>query len=379
MNYYDGFALNIYALVLLLILLLSIFFKKEVYRYSSRLLRLMIFFISLLLVLEMLSWTFDGIDEGYAYVFNYSFNLLFFITGIGTAGIFTCYVDYMNYGSKERLRKRFYYMHMFVISLILVIINFFKPIIFSIDSNNLYSREPFMTFGFSLVYLLLLFMFFQTLNNRKNLSSNVQYSIYLFLTLPFIGGVIQLLNYGILIMWAVTGLGVIIAYIFTETTSNSKDYLTKLYTRSIANDYMELQFEKNNRFGLIVLDIDNFKDVNDTYGHKVGDKVLIHFSIILENTFPKHSIVSRFGGDEFVVIIEDVTLHQLSIYNELLKNNISFYKEYNILNKLKFSYGFSLREKDSKITIDDLLEEADKLMYNEKAIHKNYKRRISDR
>lgn len=379
MNYYDGFALNIYTLVLLVILLLSILFKKEIYKYSSRILRFIILAIIALLLFEILSWTFDGIDETYAYILNYTFNLLFFITGIAAVGIFASYVDYMNFGLKERLKRRFYYMHMFIISIVLVIINFFTPIIFSIDSNNVYSREPFMTLGFGLVYILLIFMFLQTYQNRKNISKIISNSIYIFLLLPFIGGIIQFYFFGTMIMWAVTGLGVLVAYIFTETTSNSKDYLTKLYTRSITNDYIENLIEKNNIFGLIVIDIDNFKDVNDLSGHKTGDNILVHFSVILKETFPTYSIIARYGGDEFVIVIKDVTLKQLNQYSELLKSNIVFYKEFKHVNKVKFSYGYSFRDLESKSSIDDLLEKADKRMYENKAFNKNHKRRVTDR
>ena len=169
MNYYDSFLLNIYSLILLTILLISIFIKKEIYKDSARLLRLLISFLVALLIIEMLSWTFDGVDTQLAYVLNYTFNLLFFITGLAAAGIFASYVDYVNFGSKERLRKRFYYLHMFVVSIVLVIINFFTPVVFSIDSLNVYSREPFMVVGFATVYVLIIHMFIQTFRNRKNL------------------------------------------------------------------------------------------------------------------------------------------------------------------------------------------------------------------
>lgn len=379
MNYYDGFVLNIYSLILLLILLLSILFKREIYKYSSRLLRTIIIFIITLLVFEMLSWAFDGIDEQYAYVFNYTFNLLFFVTGMACIGFFASYVDYMNFGSKKRLRRRLYYMHIFAVAVVLAIINVFEPIIFSIDSANVYSRETYMPLGFILVYMLLIFLLIQTYRNRKNISSSITYSIYVFLILPFIGGIIQLFYFGLLIMWAGAGLGVVIAYIFTETISNSKDFLTKLYTRSITNDYMERLIEKDEIFGIIIIDIDSFKEINDTYGHKTGDRVLVHFSKLLINSFPKHSIISRFGGDEFVVIIKGVTNYQLNIYQELLFSNIAFYKEDKIMNKVRFSYGYAIRDNKSTLDIDNLLEEADKMMYDNKAVNKNYRRRVTDK
>lgn len=378
MNFYDSFALNIYSLILLVILLLSIFIKREIYKYSSRLLRNIVILIIILLNIEMLSWAFDGIDKSYAYVLNYTFNLLFFILGVGAAGIFASYVDYMNFGSKQRLRQRFYYMHMFVFSIVLVVFNFFIPIIFSIDANNVYTREPLIILGFGAVYILLISMIIQTFRNRKNLEKTISYSIYIFILLPFIGGLLQLLFFGLLIMWAGAGLGIIIAYIFTETISSSKDFLTKLYTRSITNDYVERLIEKDEIFGVIMIDIDNFKKINDNYGHKSGDLVLVHFSRILEKTFPQNAIISRFGGDEFVVVIKDSTDTDLIKFKNILETNIASYQEYELIQKIMFSYGHIIRIKNSYQNIDTLLEISDKIMYAEKAKHKNHRRRSSD-
>ena len=233
--------------------------------------------------------------------------------------------------------------------------------------------------GFGAVYLLLIFMTVQTFRNRNNLDAKVTYSIYTMILLTSIGGILQLFFFGLLIMWSFAGLGIIIAYIFTETVSSSRDFLTKLYTRGITNDYIEVLIQKDKSFGFIIIDIDNFKYINDTFGHKTGDKVLIHFAKVLDLTFNKNAIVSRFGGDEFVIIIKGATIERLREFHSALKSNLVNYTEYDLVTKTSFSYGYVIREEKTFINIDELLDISDKMMYQEKADHKNLKRRQSDK
>ncbi|XMB72277.1 GGDEF domain-containing protein [Mycoplasmatota bacterium WC30] len=370
MNFYDSFVLNIYSFILLMILFITIYVKKEGFKYSSRLLRGIIGATCIMLVIEILSWTFDGIDASYARVFNYFFNAVFFVLGTAVVGLFACYVDYMNFKSRERLKQRFYYMHVFVFSLVLITINFFYPIVFSINAVNVYQREPFMMLGFISTFLLLGYILIMTYRNRKNIEKQILLSTYVFLLVPFIGGLLQMLFFGILIMWAFVGLGVVIAYIYTETISNSKDYLTKLYTRLIANEYLEHLLHQNETLTLILFDLDDFKEINDNFGHKEGDNVLIAFAHFLRLTAPIGATISRIGGDEFLVMYKGDTDYEISYFLSKLKDKTHMYNKAHKDIEIKYSVGYTCRKKDGINDADELFILCDKLMYKEKAVHK---------
>jgi PAS domain S-box-containing protein len=85
------------------------------------------------------------------------------------------------------------------------------------------------------------------------------------------------------------------------------DFLTKLPNRKLfkeeVDNYIKSSHYNNSKFALMFLDLDNFKWVNDTLGHKVGDKVLLHVAKEIQAIINKDSIVGRLGGDEFVVLI----------------------------------------------------------------------------
>jgi diguanylate cyclase (GGDEF)-like protein len=292
------------------------------------------------------------------------------------AGFFSSYVDYIIYKSRERLKKRLYYMHVSIIIIILGVINCFVPLLFTINSENIYSREPLILLGIGFVGVLMIYILGLVFLNRKKLEGNAP-TIYVFVLLPFVTAVLQMVSYGLLIMWSGMALGVIIAYIFTETVNNTKDYLTKLNTRLMVGEYVERLIEKEVVFTVIMIDLDDYKSFNDNYGHSEGDKILINFSKLLSECFNENSIVSRFGGDEFVIVTQ---LNESNIHDNIndLISKISEFEHYPLLKEVKFSYGLSMNDTSKDMTFDSILDNADSKMYNLKAQHKNLKRRAND-
>ena len=93
-----------------------------------------------------------------------------------------------------------------------------------------------------------------------------------------------------------------------------RDSMTKLYNRVSGREIVESYLDRKNPYescGMLVMDVDYFKGVNDSYGHLFGDKVLIKISQLLMDHFDKKAVVSRVGGDEFVVFFYDIDNNQL--------------------------------------------------------------------
>lgn len=87
----------------------------------------------------------------------------------------------------------------------------------------------------------------------------------------------------------------------------NKDYLTKLSNRQILEENVNDYLTKGKNLGvLFLIDLDNFKTINDTYGHIKGDEILVKFSNILKNNFRKNDIIARIGGDEFIIFVEKI-------------------------------------------------------------------------
>lgn len=151
------------------------------------------------------------------------------------------------------------------------------------------------------------------------------------------------------------------------------DALTNLLNRSGLENRVKNIFEDDNENGiLIIFDLDNFKLVNDDLGHPVGDEVLKIFSRCLEECFRKNDIISRIGGDEFIVFINNnIEINNLTNKLNYLLNNIRkelklYYEKY----KLSTSIGVAYRS-DEFNTYDKLYKKADKALYEAKRLGKN--------
>lgn len=145
------------------------------------------------------------------------------------------------------------------------------------------------------------------------------------------------------------------------------DMLTKIYNRAKLESTLQIKVDDFNRygykFGIILIDIDDFKEVNDNFGHQVGDKFLIEFANLLKRNIRKSDIVGRWGGEEFTVICKETGIENLEKLAYKLKNSIESYIFENIINKTA-SFGVAQYKKDE--SIDELINRADKALYEAK-------------
>ena len=155
-----------------------------------------------------------------------------------------------------------------------------------------------------------------------------------------------------------------------------RDELTKLYNRRGFLHYTKkrLKFFKNiNRINcttqVLFIDIDNFKKINDTFGHKMGDQILIDVADILIDSFREADIICRLGGDEFAVLLtrNSSEFGPCSIL-ERLENNIKKKNDTFAAPgiELSMSYGSAIHNNTPESTIESLLTHADKEMYKNK-------------
>src|SRR5699024_10442602 len=128
------------------------------------------------------------------------------------------------------------------------------------------------------------------------------------------------------------------------------DHLTKLYARNHIDELISEQMQTSNRGALILFDIDDFKQINDTYGHYVGDQVLIQVANIIQSEMKDGQIAARWGGEEFAIYLPGATLEESS-----LKANIIREKVVNQTNpKVSLSSGVSIWEKPKNNSTDEL-------------------------
>jgi diguanylate cyclase (GGDEF)-like protein/PAS domain S-box-containing protein len=138
----------------------------------------------------------------------------------------------------------------------------------------------------------------------------------------------------------------------------------------------ELKFARRRKtpFLLIYIDIDDFKNINDTFGHGEGDQALKKVVKLLKSALREIDIICRMGGDEFLLIFPESSQKDLSIIKERFnKNLIKLNQTINKPYKIGFSIGISCYDPDNPQPMDELIRIADNRMYEEKK--KNFKRK----
>jgi diguanylate cyclase (GGDEF)-like protein/PAS domain S-box-containing protein len=149
------------------------------------------------------------------------------------------------------------------------------------------------------------------------------------------------------------------------------DQLTGLLNRAMFLDQLQNRInDKSHTFAVLFLDIDEFKAINDTYGHATGDKVIIKIANRLSSLLPEPSIIARLGGDEFTMILENCENEKtLNKFTSILKETLT--KTMNIGNVMiqpGVSIGSTLVKEVQNPTPSKLLKMADKAMYEAKKI-----------
>lgn len=151
---------------------------------------------------------------------------------------------------------------------------------------------------------------------------------------------------------------------------SQSDSLTKVLNRAGAEEVIKKALHTQAGSGaLLMLDLDNFKDINDHFGHGAGDEVLVETAQLLKNTF-KEDVVARFGGDEFIIFVQDISHRELSSRcQDLLVRvgEIPCMKGRDIHLTLSIGVVFVSTEKD----MSELLEKADEALYKVKRNKRN--------
>jgi diguanylate cyclase (GGDEF)-like protein len=148
-------------------------------------------------------------------------------------------------------------------------------------------------------------------------------------------------------------------------TLNRRSFEEKL------NRFIISSKRKNTTFSLLFMDIDDFKKINDSFGHQTGDVVLSKISEVLKNAIRKNDLIARWGGEEFVIVLKNSSLEDSKIKAEELRYLVEQDLELQELTSSNVTGSFGLTKFNKEDTLDTIVARADKAMYQSKANGKN--------
>jgi len=160
----------------------------------------------------------------------------------------------------------------------------------------------------------------------------------------------------------------------TVTNHANRDFLTGLYNRRYFFDHINEYIDSDDvaeKFAVAMIDIDNFKKINDTYGHDIGDKVIIHLSDVLMSNTNYRDIVSRFGGEEFCIVLKNINQFSAVEILDRLRREVESSVVYTDTKEpihFTVSVGVAIYSDDG---IEETINQADMMLYNAKHAGKN--------
>lgn len=360
--------LNLFALAIMLVLIISVKIKKNKLLRDQRLFIAMVLNNALLLILDIAMFFLNGIQGQHIRVLISIVTVLYYVFTVLICALWYLYVNYYILRNKELLRKRIISISLpLVIVFILSIISVFREVVFFIDENNVYHRGKYFLIMAGACVFYVGIAYICIIIKRKLLHQREFRALLLFAVPTIIGGIIQVLVYGISLFWICATVSLLILYINIQNTLLYKDYLTELYNRRQYDNYIKDKINSKSKKSIIgiMIDIDSFKNINDECGHDNGDLALKYTAQVLRDTFGDKDFISRYGGDEFIVVLETENDQEPRVYIDAIKHNL---EKMNDATKLPFviglsiGYGFHVKGE----TASDFFKKIDKMMYIDK-------------
>lgn len=289
----------------------------------------------------------------------------------GIIGYCWClFVEYHIHRNFKRIKKKSRILSVpLIIATILIFINLLGTgIIFDISKENVYTRGPmnFILYIFVFVYYI---ESIYTVQKAKNDSILVEFfPIYFFIIPCMIGTMIQGFFFGISTIWLCVAIAFIIVYIEIQISISFIDDLSGLYNRKYMNHYLDkLQNDKPKHVYGFLMDINDFKTINDIYGHLKGDQAIIQFGKILQHSIDKDSVAIRMGGDEFVIFAILKSNEEALALKKHIEQNV---RQFNTNSTEPFHLSFSIGIAKYSGNIEIFLSSMDDSMYEAKNMHR---------
>ena len=252
------------------------------------------------------------------------------------------------------------------ISIVLLVINIFYPLVFSVSDGRYQRGFAYIIFLLFAAFYILDSLYLYVKRVKKNGSLKL-FPVHIFLIPVILGVVIQAFFVEIAITW--TSIAISVAGIMTALKNEIifTDCLTGLYNR----EYLEFLHKracnkKDCWVSGIMIDLNGFKQINDNYGHAEGDLALCIVADLLLKSFSEYGVVTRYAGDEFVIML-NTTDDQLiqKIIKSAKKNFVTENEKSDKPYQLSASMGYAITNLSNE-TIDDFMNRIDEQMYQDK-------------
>lgn len=374
MSLENNIIINIYSILLLTIIGFRAARLTEKDSLQDKLYMMLLYSTIFMLIIDILS-RFDGKPNTIYPIINRFGNLLIFMTSPVLSSIWLLYVHFQVFHHEDKTKQLSYKLVFInIVNAIILMVSQFYGWFFYIDSNNIYHRGPLFLLPAFLTITLMLVAFLIILKNRGKLEKKYFFSLIFFAFPPLVGILLQIKFYGFSLILNSIVPSMLVLFLNIQNHNIYSDYLTGVNNRKSLDMYLEKKISTstlNKSFSAILLDLDNFKAINDNYGHDMGDKALETTAKLLKSCLRSNDLIARYGGDEFFIVLdvskkEDLETMVKRINDCFEKYNESSSEPYKVI----FSSGYAVYDYNSHMKSEEFQKYVDMLMYEDKQKHK---------
>ena len=386
--------LNIFAILFTLVLAVGSKSRIDRQFLDYRLFMLMLMATIIELAADALMWGFDGSSTSTGrYVLLVS-TVVYYLGHPITPLFYVLYAIHQVTGDSRRLRPyRLLVIFPAAVSALFTLSSPFTGFFFYLDKANVYHHGPlFLVFAAaSYIYMLFAFFFVIATARRRAIDGRTLIALLFFPLPPAMAGILQIRFYGLILIWPAMVFSLLVIYINIQQRKLSSDYLTGAFNRRRLDEYAEArvreirddrggQARRGKRFAGFLADVDDFKWINDHYGHAAGDEALVATVRLIRSCLRTDDFLARYAGDEFVGILPLSAEAELEQVVGRIRTRFAEYTlPHDAHHRLSLSIGAAVYDPDVDTDVDKYIARLDALMYAEKETKKDSGSRIRKR
>ena len=306
-------------------------------------------------------------------------NSLYFLFGALNVYYFNEYLGVRTEFIQDSKGKLFRVLPVLIV-IIMLVVNLFVKNIFFIDEFNLYHQGKmlFLYYVISYFYFIDVIVNFVTTWKKEKRSQQELKKLVILALLPLIALIVQIFNHRTTLIGVGFTISVLMIFLDGVKSNSTIDELTGINNRRAFNISANKLFSDNNNVMFLMLaDVNDFKKINDEYGHLMGDRALVDIAFVLKMAIKetkKNYFLARFGGDEFIIVGKYDNEDTIKELIDSIKKEECLINNSNKSYKITMSIGYAIKN-NSHLSVDDLIEEADVNMYmNKKELKKKSKK-----
>ncbi|MCL2068119.1 MAG: GGDEF domain-containing protein [Treponema sp.] len=318
-------------------------------------------------ILDFASHVISGMPGTAVSIIMYCVISVFYVAQICCFCLCLVFIDYFAHNNPERTRKIFSAVCIFmIVYAISIIINLPFGFYFSV-SDNIYLPGKLQILGLLLNCVPVAVIIADVFLASKDFRQSQGYLIVVFTVITGAGAALDSLFKTGSLIWPCFSAAILYIYFFIIRSDSKLDSLTGIGNRHSFNEFINKLSKINikEKYSIALLDLDRFKEINDTLGHLEGDNALRDMATIIKGCIRHSDFAARYGGDEFILAAKaDSDIQRIidRITESIDTQNSKRIRPY----QLYFSYGYDIYSTNSGLSIHDFLNQVDLKMYRQK-------------